>query len=405
MMRHCVAFLILAVLSSITTAAENPSATAEPDFAACLISLQEQAATRGLSPRVINELIPGLQPQRRVVELDRSQPEFVQTFGRYLSARVTEQRVQKGRALYAEHRDFLNGLTRQYGIPGQYLVAFWGLETNFGSYLGKVPTLDALATLACDTRRSAFFTEEFLTALTLVERDGLQPQWMQGSWAGAMGHTQFMPSTYARAARDGDGDGRIDLWGSYKDALASGAAYLNQLGWERGVRWGREVKLPEGFDFGQTGLDIKMPLTQWAELQLRRASGAALPRAELDAAALVPAGHTGPAFLVYDNFNVIMGWNRSEFYALSVGHLADRIAGAGALRQPVPEQTALTRAELLTVQQRLNALGDANLDADGIMGPATRRAISQFQQQAGLVADGFPDAETRAALATQAQAL
>jgi membrane-bound lytic murein transglycosylase B len=214
-----------------------------------------------------------------------------------------------------------------------------------------------------------------------------------------MGHTQFMPSTYARAAVDGDGDTRIDLWESPWDALASGARFLQQLGWQPGLRWGREVALPEPFDYALAGLKARRPLADWAALGLRQANGAALPAADVSAALLVPAGHQGPAFLVYENFEVIMGWNRSEYYALSVGHLADRIAGAGELRQPVPEQEALTREDLAIVQQRLNTVLDAGLDTDGIMGPATRRALSRFQQQVGRIADGFPDAGTLKALA------
>ena len=374
------------------------SGAAQATFEACLTDFQGLARERGLSTQITEQLIPSLTEQRRVVDLDRKQPEFMQTFAQYLSTRVTDQRVARGRELYAENRAFLDRLTVTYGIPGHYLVAFWGLETNFGSYLGNVPTLDALATLACDQRRSAFFTDELLTALSLVERDGLDPATMRGSWAGAMGQTQFMPSNYAQAAVDGDGDAQIDLWGSHKDALASGARYLAQLGWQRGLRWGREVKVPDGFAYQRAGLEQAAALTDWARAGLRRADGTALPVAAIDAALLVPSGHAGPAFLVYDNFNIIMGWNRSEFYALSVGYLADRIAGAGRLQQPVPEQAAVTRETLATMQAQLNQVTGTALDTDGIMGPATRRALADFQAQAGRIADGYPDAETLLAL-------
>ncbi len=370
------------------------------EFEACLADLQTQARDQGLAPWIIDELIPGLEQQTRVIELDRKQPEFTQTFAQYLNARVTAKRVSRGRALYEEHHDFLDALTRQYGVPGHYLVAFWGLETNFGSYLGNTPTLDSLATLACDPRRSDFFTTELLTALALVERDGLDPAGMKGSWAGAMGHTQFMPSTYRRAAVDGDGDGRIDLWGSPRDALASGARFLQQLGWERGLRWGREVRLGNDFPFQETGLDKQRPLSDWAAAGVRRADGGTLPAASLNSALLVPAGHRGPAFLVYENFRVIMGWNRSEFYALSVGHLADRIAGAGGLYSPPPvTQAALTRQDVSNMQRALAAAGHDPGASDGILGPATRRALRAFQMDSGLVADGYPGPDTLAALA------
>jgi len=371
-------------------------------FSACLAGIQQQARNEDLPPWIVDELIPGLEQQPRVLELDRQQPEFVKTFGQYLSGRVTQTRIDRGRDLFAEHRAFLDTLTRDYGVPGRYLVAFWGLETNFGSYLGATPTLDALATLACDQRRSEFFTSELLTALKLVDRDGLQPDTLKGSWAGAYGHTQFMPSTYARYALDGDGDGRIDLRGSPRDALASGANFLSNLGWQPGTRWGREVKLPEGFDYMQAGLGNPRTVNRWAAMGITRADGRPLPRANLEGAILVPAGAGGPAFLVYRNFHVIMGWNRSEYYAISVGHLADRIGGAGGLRQPPPpDQQALSRDDVKALQLGLEARGFPVGQADGIMGPATRTALSQFQSSAGLVPDGFPDAETRRRLGSK----
>ena len=365
------------------------------DFSACLEDLQRQARSAGLANWIVEEVIPGLEQQARVIELDRQQPEFVKTFAQYLNARVTKNRVERGRQLYAQHREFLRDLTRQYGVPGHYLVAFWGLETNYGSYLGNMPTLDSLATLACDQRRSKFFTAELLTALALVQRDELEPDSMRGSWAGAMGHTQFMPGTYERAAVDGDGDGRIDLWGSQRDALASAANFLRLLGWQRELRWGREVRLPADFEWRLAGLDTSLALAEWSEKGVARGDGKALPAVDIRGSILVPAGHEGPAFVTYDNFAVIMGWNRSEFYALSVGHLADRIAGGGLLYRPPPEdQPALSREEVKDLQERLSAAGYDAGSADGILGPGTRRAISAFQADAGLVADGFPDPAT-----------
>ena len=376
-----------------------PGAAAQ-DFDACLVDFQQQARSAGLPDWIVEEVIPGLEQQKRVLELDRQQPEFVKTFAQYLNARVTKNRVEKGRELYSRHRAFLQDLTRDYGIPGHYLVAFWGLETNYGSYLGNTPTLDALATLACDERRKQFFTGELLTALALVERDSLDPEQMRGSWAGAMGHTQFMPSTYERAATDGDGDGQIDLWGSPQDALASGARFLQSLGWRRELRWGREIRLPADFDYQLAGLDTQKTLGEWSEAGIRRGDGQPLASADVSGSLLVPAGHEGPAFLVYENFRVIMGWNRSEFYALAVGHLADRIAGGGLLYRPPPEdQPAMSRADMTRLQQQLSAAGYDAGAADGILGPGTRRALSQFQRDAGLTPDGFPDPATLEALA------
>ena len=393
--------LAFAALVSMTSTATAQDLTPQA-FHTCLAGLQERARQAGVADWIVDEVIPDMELQARVIELDRRQPEFVKTFGEYLAARVTPARVERGRALYADHREFLDGLVSRYGIPGRYLVAFWGLETNFGSYLGSMPTLDSLATLACDHRRSDFFSTQFITALEMVQRERLTPGQLRGSWAGAVGHTQFMPTTYARYAVDGDGDGRIDLLGSFRDALASGANYLSQLGWQPGARWGREVTLPDDFDFSQAGLDQRLPLAQWASMGIETADAGPLPDARLTGSILVPAGAAGPAFLVYDNFRVIMGWNRSELYALSVGYLADRIGGAGRLRRPPPaDQQALSRQDVITLQTRLAEHGYAVGAADGIFGPGTRRALSEFQRDTGLTADGFPNAATLRRLAVK----
>jgi len=300
--------------------------------------------------------------------------------------------------------DLLARLTREYGVPGRYLVAFWGLETNFGAYLGNMPTLDSLATLACDPRRADYFSGQFLMALELLERESLTPQHMRGSWAGAMGHTQFMPAAYLEHAVDGDSDGRIDLWASEADALASAARYLHSLGWNPGERWGREVRLPADFPWQESGADTRKPLAEWRALGVRHAGGGALPVAELDAALLLPMGHRGPAFLVYPNFDAIMQWNRSQSYALSVGYLADRLVGGGELVAALPENEHMpSRARLRGMQERLAALGFGPGEPDGILGPATRGALRAFQQRAGLPADGYPDDNTLDALETHAE--
>lgn len=387
-----------AVTASPPAHSSDSSSSLPADFTTCLANLQERASRENLSPRAV-AAVTSMKQQERVLELDGSQPEFVQTFGQYLSARLSEDRIRRGRELYARHHAFLDQLTARYGISGQYLVAFWGLETNYGGYLGNMPTLDSLATLACNPRRGDYFSDEFLTALRVMDRESLEPDQMRGSWAGAMGHTQFMPSNYMRYAVDGDGDGRIDLWGSEKDALASAANFLNQLGWQEGVRWGREVSLPSGFDYGLTGRSHTRPVSEWAAQGVLTADGNALPAADIEASILVPAGHRGPAFLIYDNFAVIMKWNRSESYALSVGLLADRIAGAGALRRPPPaDQQALSRNEVEHLQLALNQRGYDAGDADGVMGPATRSAVRAFQREAGLVSDGYPDRSVLEAL-------
>jgi len=366
----------------------------EPGFAECVTGLQARARAEGISPPIVDDVLGQVNYLPRVIELDRKQPEFTQTFADYFSRRVTPTRIDKGRALLAEHRALLARVQTQTGVPPHYLVAFWGLETNFGSYFGNMPAPDSLATLACDQRRSKFFTAELMAALQILDAGDIDSDRMVGSWAGALGHVQFMPSTFLRYAVDGDGDGRRDLWGSVPDAMASAGNFLQQLGWEPGLRWGREVRLPERFDFSLAGRKKQRPLYEWVDLGITNALGQPLPPLDLPAALLVPAGYDGPAFLTYRNFRVIMGWNRSEYYALAVGHLADRIAGAGTLAQPLPtDGVRLSRAQVKQLQINLQLLGYDVGKPDGILGPATRAALSQFQQRGGLIADGHLDQE------------
>ena len=364
--------------------------SAEGDFAACKTTLTEKAKARGISDSTAEQVIADLKYQARVIELDRSQPEFVQTFPGYFSKRVTDWRINKGKTLYQEHRELLQSLNDKYGIPPHYLLAFWGMETNFGTYKGKMPVLDSLATLACDERRSEYFTDELMVALELLERESLTPKAMIGSWAGAMGHTQFMPSAYASYAIDGDNDGHVNLWDSEEDALTSAANFLANLGWKPGFRWGREVQLPKDFNYQLSGYDNRRPLTEWQSMGVTKADGSPLGESDISAYIVVPAGHKGPAFIAYHNFRVIMRWNNSEFYAISVGHLADRIAGNTKLHASLPDLPAYSRDDIIALQQKLNTLGYEVGTADGIIGPATRQGIRSYQQKNQMVADGFP---------------
>lgn len=380
------------------TAADIDAAAArvEADFPQCIASFSAKARSEGVSDDTIKTHLQNLQFVRRVIELDRQQPEFTQTFAGYFNQRVTDWRVNKGHELLAENRVFLNKLMEKYGVPPQYLLAFWGMETNFGGYKGKMPVLDSLATLACDHRRSEFFTTELMTALKLSQRYGFPASEMRGSWAGAMGHTQFMPSAYASYAVDADGDGKADLWNSTEDALASAANFLQHLGWQRNERWGREVKLPAKFDYSLLGQ--QKSLTEWQQSGITLAEGGQLPQADMQARLYLPAGHQGPAFLGYANFDVIKRWNRSDFYAISVGHLADRIVGAGKLVKAPPQQPRLSHIQIKALQQKLNELGFDTGKPDGILGSNSRSSLQAFQKSRGLIADGFPDQDTFKAL-------
>lgn len=373
----------------------------DEQFRSCLGALEQEAKDRGIAADVVEPRLRAVEFQSRVIELDRSQPEFVATFAEYFHGRVTEERVERGRELLEQHADLLREIYREYGVPPRYLVAFWGIETHYGSYFGRMPVIDSLATLACDKRRSRFFTEELMDALRIIEQDALGARPLEGSWAGAMGHVQFLPSVFMRYAVDHDGDGRRDLWDSLPDAMASAANFLRALGWETGWRWGREVTLPDGFPYELAGNDQWRTLAEWRELDVRDAYGRKLANVETEAALLIPAGHEGPAFLVYPNFNVIMRWNRSEYYAVAVGRLADRLAGAASLRNPPPDVPRLRREQIAALQQRLNEKGFDSGAVDGVPGPATRQAIRRFQQTRGMIADGYPSPDVIAELAPE----
>lgn len=390
--------------------AEVYAAGSEPDhdsmtnaqqaFSTCTAKLRDQAISQGLSRAAIDEVFTAVELIPRAISADRKQAEFTQTFSDYYNKRVTPTRVTLGRKLYTQHRQLLAKVELSTGVPAQYLLALWGLETNFGNYLGKLSIPSALATLACDSRRGEFFTRELMAVIQVVAREEISAASLVGSWAGAMGHVQFMPTTWLEYAVDGDNDGRRDLYGSLDDALHSAANYLQNLGWEPGFRWGREVVLPKGFDYALTGSDQWQMLSYWHDLGVNDVFGKPLPSLPAKAAILLPMGHQGPAFVVYENFRTIMQWNRSESYALSVGCLADRIAGAGRLSQALPtqQQSALPRAALINLQQALIARGYTPGKPDGILGPATRKAIRAFQQASNLVADGYPNQEVFANL-------
>ncbi len=365
-------------------------AAAQSEFSACVMRLNTAALESGVSAVTVDRILPGVTPLERVIRADRGQPEFVQTFGRYFGLRVTDSRVETGRRFFEENRAFLDDLTRRTGVPAQYVVALWALESNFGRVLGNVPVFDALATLACDQRRAEYFTAELINALRMVDNGAAAPEQMIGSWAGAMGQTQFMPSAFLEHAIDGDGDGSVDVWSSSEDALASGARYLASLGWDTGFRWGREVVLPEAFDYSLAGRDQRRPLADWRRLGVTDGAGNPVADLDVEASLVVPSGSEGPAFLVYSNFRVIMRWNRSEYFALTVGHLADRIAGAPSLLRAASGDESLSTVSMRTLQAALN---DAGYDAgvvDGILGTATRAAIRSYQVDRGLTADGYP---------------
>ena len=368
------------------------SAQAQTDFSSWLRDFEQEARARGISQRTLDSALGDVQVAPRVVDLDRKQPEFVESLTMYIERRVTPQRVARGQALLSEYRPLFDEVEKRYGVPRYILAAFWGLETSYGSAMGNTPIPAALATLAFDGRRSAFFRSQLLDALTLIEAGHVTAAEMKGSWAGAMGQMQFMPSTYRRYAVDGDNNGQINLWNSLPDALYSAANYLSQAGWQASQPVALQVALPANFDWGQARLYNRRKVGEWQAAGVVPNHGRPLPLPDARAAIILPQGMRGPAFMVFDNFDVVMQWNRSVQYALSVALLSDQLAGAASLPARTDNADAVGRTQLIRLQQQLTEMGFDTGAADGMPGLKTQSAIRRYQTAHGLMADGYPSA-------------
>jgi membrane-bound lytic murein transglycosylase B len=322
------ALLMIAVMMLTGLLAPVAAATAaEKPFAEWLVELRAEALERGIQPATLDAALAGVEPIPRVIELDRSQPEFTLTFAQYRERVVPRSRIEMGRQRLADHRELLEEIGRQYGVQPRFIVALWGIETDFGRLTGGFPVIASLATLAHDGRRSSYFRGELLNALQILDEGHISPEEMKGSWAGAMGQSQFMPSSFLNFAVDYDGDGRRDIWNSRADVFASAANYLARSGWRADQTWGRPVRLPAGFDQSLAGLDTRKPIGQWQALGVRRADGSSLPARQLSASIIIPdEGNPQEAFMVYENFRTTLKWNRSNYFALAVGLLSDAIA-------------------------------------------------------------------------------
>ena len=375
--------LLLAVLAAFPL-------QAQAGFDNWLAAFRQEASEKGISAASLDAALTGITPIERVVELDNRQPEFQQTFADYIGRRVTEKRVAQGLQLIRDHAALLDAVEQKYSVPKSVLVAVWGLETNYGSYLGNLNIPASLATLAYDGRRSQFFRSQLLDALRIIDAGHVQAIDMKGSWAGAMGHMQFMPGTFRAYAVDGDGDGRIDVWQSLPDAMYSAANYLQRAGWRANEPVALTVRLPEGFDYARASAGNRLSIAEWEALGVLQADGSSLPAVAGRAAIVLPQGWLGPAFMVFDNFDVVMRWNRSVSYALSVAQLASQVAGGRALPAWLGDATALGTAQMKTLQQSLNELGYNAGMPDGLLGPRTQAAIRLYQVVHQLPADGYP---------------
>jgi membrane-bound lytic murein transglycosylase B len=306
-------------------AAVQPLKAAEGDFYSFLAGLRRDAAAHGVRASTVDAALRNAQYLLHVIELDRKQPERTMTFGEYLEKVVTAQRMDGARHQLSENRILLDGIWRRFNVEPRFVVALWGIESDFGKVMGNYAVVSSLATLAYDGRRSSYFRGELISALRILDQGHIRPDNMMGSWAGAMGQCQFMPSTFLGYAVDYDGDGRKDIWNDRADALASIANFISRLGWRGGEGWGREVMLPAGFDARYTGLEVKRPTGEWSRLGVRSINGPLAGR-EGEASVVTPDGAGGPAFLVYENFRTIMKWNKSTYFATAVGYLADSMA-------------------------------------------------------------------------------
>jgi membrane-bound lytic murein transglycosylase B len=360
-------------------------------FDGWISEIRTEVAQRGLTSPGVDLALADLQYVDRVIELDRRQPELTQTFWRYTEARVTEGRVAQGRHYLSAYAPLLAQIQARWGVPPHILVALWGLESDYGRSQGDFEVVSSVATLAFDSRRSAFFRQQLFAALELIHGGDLPPD-VRGSWAGAIGQPQFIPTTIRGYAVDFDGDGRRDLCASLPDVFASAANYLQASGWDARAGWGQEVRLSGNFDYLETGLEVEKPVRDWQAMGVRQPDGSDLPASDLAASVLLPAGINGPAFLVYRNFRVILRWNNSVLYALAVGLLSDRIAGAGPLvTQRWGEEVPLSRWDVVELQSRLTTLGFEAGEPDGVVGERTRRAIRLYQRSVAIPADGYAD--------------
>jgi membrane-bound lytic murein transglycosylase B len=358
------------------------------NFRQCIASLGPQAQQRGISQAIYARETRDLEPDMKILELMDRQPEFTKAVWDYIDQLVAERRIQQGREMFAQHRAIFQRIEQTYGVDPYVVAAIWGIESNFGSNKGDRDVIRSTATLACIGRRQEFFRAEFLAAVEIVARGDIHRERFKGSWAGAFGQTQFMPTTFKRLAVDFNGDGRRDLVDTVPDALASTANNLSKNGWQRGFSWGYEVKLPRNFNYGIANKNVKKPAHDWASLGVQRTRGQALPNTQ--GYILAPAGARGPAFFMTQNFQVILRYNPADAYALAIGHLADRIRGGAPFEGEWPRgEQILSRAERVELQERLSALGLYNGATDGRLDEKTREALAAYQQKSGIPPDAF----------------
>ncbi|MDP2151911.1 MAG: lytic murein transglycosylase [Parvibaculum sp.] len=372
----------------------SPAAMADDtQFADWLTGFRDAALKAGIAPQTFDRSLRGVRPDQRVVDANESQPEFTRPVWEYLEGALSDTRVARGKALLAENKALLDRIETAYGVDRHVLVAIWGLESNYGTFQGTMSVVRSLATLGYKGRRQEYGRTQLIAALQIIQSGDVEPEKMLGSWAGAMGQTQFIPTTYNSHAVDFDGNGKRDIWNSHADALASAAHYLQKSGWRRGSVWGYEVKLPQGFDFAEADMSISKGQAEWSKAGVARIDGRPFPGGEADekASIFLPSGHKGPAFLIMHNFRTVLAYNASTSYSLAVHLLADRFKGRGEIVGSWPRSDRpLGRTERMDLQRLLSERGYDTGGVDGIIGFNTRKAIREFQISVGMPADGYP---------------
>jgi membrane-bound lytic murein transglycosylase B len=366
-------------------------AQADEAFSEWVKSFRADAAAQGTSEKTLDAALNGLRPDPEILEAQNNQAEFVKPIWDYLGSAVSQARIRKGRAQLRRYAEQFAAIEQKYGVDRHYLAAIWGMETSYGSFMGNKSVIRSLATLAYTGERTRFGRTQLLAALKILDNGDIDVANMEGSWAGAMGHTQFIPTTYLDYAVDFTGDGTRDIWRAISDALASTANFLKEKGWNSGETWGYEVVLPDSFNYGLADGRTQRTLADWREFGIERPGGKPFPRPSDPARLIVPAGANGPAFLIIKNFDVIKRYNNATAYALAVGHLADRLMGFGPIQQSWPtNEQPLARSERKELQQLLSDMGFLRGKIDGIVGPNTKSAVRAFQRSRDLVPDGFP---------------
>lgn len=388
------------VLPALALLALSTLPASAASFQSCLAAIGARAAAAGVSPAVFSRQTSGLQADMTVLDAMNKQPEFKTPIWDYMAGLVDAQRVADGKQMLSKYGSVLGGVQRRYGVDPAVVVAVWGVESNYGESQGERPLVQSLATLACYAgRRQGYFEGELIATLKIIQRGDVNPNHLVGSWAGAFGNTQFMPSTFLRLAVDGDGDGRRDVVDSVPDALASTANYLAKAGWEPGGRWGYEVRLPAGFKPGLAGRTKKRALSAWAGMGVTRIDGSPLQGGNARAAILLPAGPQGPAFVVFRNFDAIYSYNAAESYALAIAHLSDRIRGGAPFATPWPtNDPGLSRAQRKELQALLIRSGYDVGTPDGSIGNKTIEAVKDAQRKRGLPVTGHPGLQILTAL-------